>query len=255
MKAAVLAALLRARARKQSVALVTEIATGAQAILGAGPAQDAGTPGELALGPALRRFAADALAEDRPRSLDLDGRRYFVQVYTPPRRLIVVGAVHIAQSLVPMAALAGYEVIVVDPRRAFATAERFPGTALDPRWPDEALAALAPDRRTAVVTLTHDPKLDDPALAAALATDAFYIGALGSGQTHAKRLERLREGGLDDAALARIHAPVGLDIGAVSPAEIAISILAEMTGLLRRRPAARRPAGRPGQPADPEPAG
>ncbi len=154
----------------------------------------------------------------------------FVAVHNPPLRLIVVGAVHIAQPLLAMARLAGYDVTLVDPRPAFAAAERFPGEAIVEDWPDEALSALAPDARTAVVTLTHDPKLDDPAIRAALGSPAFYLGCLGSTRTHAKRMQRLA--GLP--GLDRIHAPVGLDIGARSPAEIALSVLAEVTQALRR---------------------
>jgi len=153
-----------------------------------------------------------------------------------------VGAVHAAQSLVPLARLAGYDVTVIDPRTAFATSERFPGVTLRHDWPDKALSALRPDHRTAVVTLTHDPKIDDPALRAALISNAFYIGALGSRRTHAKRVERLTEAGFDAATLARIHAPVGLAIGALTPGEIAISIIAEITAVLRRSPLANRAA-------------
>ena len=155
--------------------------------------------------------------------------------------MIVVGAVHIAQSLVPMATLSGYDVTIVDPRQAFATEARFPGVALQHDWPDDAMSALDPDRRTAVVTLTHDPKLDDPALTVALRSEAFYIGSLGSNRTHAKRLARLIEAGLTESELARIHAPVGLDIGAVSPAEIAVSIMAQITAVLHA-PAQREAA-------------
>jgi xanthine dehydrogenase accessory factor len=140
----------------------------------------------------------------------------------------VVGAVHIAQKLVPLAQLAEFAVDVVDPREAFASAARFPDVGLSHAWPDRAVADLKPDAATAVVTLTHDPKLDDPALIAALASPAFYVGALGSRKTHARRLDRLRAVGLDDATLARIHAPVGLPIGAISPGEIAVSIMAEI---------------------------
>ena len=159
--------------------------------------------------------------------------RAFLQVFNPPLRLMVIGAVHIAQALAPMASLAGYHVTVVDPRRAFATDSRFPDVAMTQDWPDEAMTALAPDRRTAVVALTHDPKLDDPGLDVALRSEAFYIAALGSRRTHAGRLERLAELGHDAATLARIHGPAGLDIGAVSPAEIAVSVMAEMTRALR----------------------
>lgn len=158
---------------------------------------------------------------------------WFLNVFNPPLRLVLVGAVHIAQPLARMAALAGYDVTVVDPRAAFASHDRFPGIALSTGWPDEALGQLAIDGRTAIVTLTHDPKLDDPALTAALHGPAFYIGSLGSKKTHAARLERLRRAGFDETSLARIHGPVGLAIGAKSPAEIAIAILAQITETLR----------------------
>ncbi len=153
-------------------------------------------------------------------------------------RLIVVGAVHIAQALVPMASLTGYDVTVVDPRRGFANDVRFPGVEMRTDWPDEALEELGLDERTAVVTLTHDPKLDDPALDVALRSEAFYIAALGSRRTHAARLERLGALGHDQPTLARIHGPAGLAIGAVSPAEVALSVMAEMTAVLRLEPAA-----------------
>ena len=154
-------------------------------------------------------------------------------MYNTPLRLIVVGAVHIAQALVPMASYIGYSVTVVDPRRSFATDERFPDVAVSGDWPDEALDALRPDTRTAVVTLTHDPKLDDPALDRALKSDAFYIGSLGSRKTHAARLGRLRELGHGEAALARIQGPVGLNISAVTAPEIALSIIAQIVAVRR----------------------
>jgi xanthine dehydrogenase accessory factor len=232
MKAATLQALLKARADKAGVALVTALESGAQTLVVDGEAS-----GDIEMGPALSRFVEDALAADRGMTADLQGTRYFVQVFNPPRRLIIVGAVHIGQAFAPMAALAGYEVIVVDPRGAFATQARFPRVTLNTDWPDDALEALNIDKRTAVVTLTHDPKLDDPALKVALAKDPFYIGALGSRKTHAKRVERLIAAGIPKKAVERIHAPVGMDIGAISPAEIAVSILAEMTGTLHRKPA------------------
>ncbi|WP_209424965.1 XdhC family protein [Pararhodobacter sp. SW119] len=163
----------------------------------------------------------------------------FITLFNPPLRMIVVGAVHIAQALLPMARLAGYDPVLIDPREAFGSAARFPGERILHDWPDEAMAAVGLDARTAVVTLTHDPKIDDPAIMAALGSAAFYLGCLGSTRTHAKRLDRLRAAGLraaglDAAALARIHAPVGLDIGARSPAEIAVAVLAEITQALRR---------------------
>ncbi len=157
----------------------------------------------------------------------------FVRVYPPPLRLAIVGAVHIAQALVPLARLVGYDPLVIDPRGAFAAGPRFEGVALDARWPDEALAEWRPNRASAVVALTHDPKLDDVALAAALRSDAFYIAALGSRKNHAGRLERLREQGFDEATLARIHGPAGLDIGASGPAEIALSVAAQMVAAWR----------------------
>lgn len=236
MKSAHLDALLAAQETKDPAVLATDIASGEQAISVAGK-----TSGALTVTPALEALIDKALVEDRSITVDADGKRYFLQVQIPPRRLIVVGAVHIAQSLVPMAAITGYAVTVVDPRGAFATDARFPGVTLSTDWPDDALTALDPDRRTAVVTLTHDPKLDDPALDVALKSDAFYIGALGSRRTHARRIERLRELGFTDKDFARIHGPIGLNIGATSPAEISISILAQITEVLHT-PAAEKAA-------------
>ena len=235
MTPAVLEALLDARVAKRSAVLATDLATGHQVLMLA----DAGTVAAGALVPteALAAEAARARRSDRSGVAEVDGRKLFLQVFNPPLRLIVVGAVHIAQALVPMAALADYDVTVVDPRRAFASDERFPAVKVVREWPDEALDALAPDGRAAVVTLTHDPKLDDPALDRALRSEAFYIAALGSTRTHAARLERLGRLGHDQAALARVHGPAGLPLGAVSPAEIAIAVLAQMTQVLHRREA------------------
>ena len=179
--------------------------------------------------------ARQALRAGKSRSVAAEGAgRTFLHVFNPPLRLFVVGAVHITQALAPMAAMLGYGVTVIDPRRAFTSPERFTKVRVLDAWPDDALAGEDLDARSAVVTLTHDPKLDDPALAAALRSDAFYIGCLGSRRTHAKRLERLTSAGFDCADLARLHGPVGLDIGASSPAEIATAILAQMTQCLRR---------------------
>jgi xanthine dehydrogenase accessory factor len=230
MKLTIVERLLELKARKISAALVTDLATGAQDIFTAGhPAP------EFALSPENRKVLEQAIREDRSAEAELDGRRCFIQVHNPTPRLIVVGAVHISQALAPMAALAGYAVTVVDPRRAFATADRFPGVALSGDWPDEAMEKLKPDLRSAVVTLTHDPKLDDPALTAALRSPAFYIGALGSKKTHAARLGRLQRAGFSEAELSRIHGPAGLDIGAKSPAEIAVSVLGQLTAARRNR--------------------
>lgn len=177
-----------------------------------------------------------ALAIDSRMRADKSGMEdgWFIAVHNPPLRMIVVGAVHIAQALLPMARACGYDPTLIDPRGAFGASARFPGEVISDDWPDEAMVALKPDARTAVVTLTHDPKLDDPALLSALASPAFYIGCLGSTRTHAKRLDRLRSAGVTEAQAARLRAPVGLDIGAKSPAEIAVSILAQITQTLRR---------------------
>lgn len=221
MKPGFLARLTAARAAKHPVALVTRLSDGAQVLFDADDAI-----GDLELGTAQRDALRDLLASGRSGPLDAAGD-IFARIYAPAPRLVIVGAVHIAQALAPMAAVAGYEVTIIDPRSAFASARRFPAVAITGEWPDEAMARLAPDAQTAVVTLTHDPKLDDPALAAALASPAFYIGALGSTRTHEKRLVRLREQGLG-AQLGRIHAPIGLDLGGRFPTEIAVAILAEI---------------------------
>ena len=218
----VLAALGAAREAKRPVVLATRLPTGEQLLL-----PDAAAPADLA------EAARAALRDDRTGTVNLSDGEWFLQVYNPPLRLVVVGAVHIAQALVPMAAQLGLAVVVVDPRRSFATAERFPNVTISTDWPDEAMDALAPDARTAVVTLTHDPKLDDPALDRALRGGAFYIGALGSRKTHAARLKRLRELGHDEAALGRIRGPVGLNLEAVTAPEIALSILAEFVAVRR----------------------
>jgi len=160
--------------------------------------------------------------------------RVFLTVHVPPPKLVITGAVHISQALAPIAKLLGYDVTIVDPRTAFATAERFPDVKVLAEWPDTALPPLGIDRYTAFTALTHDPKIDDPALTHALARDCFYIGALGSKKTHARRVERLKAGGIGDNEIARIHSPIGLDIGAVSPSEIAVAILGEITARLRQ---------------------
>lgn len=160
----------------------------------------------------------------------------FIAIHNPPLRMAIIGAVHITQPLVQIARLAGYDPFIIDPREVFGSEARFPGETLSNDWPDEALTAWGIDARTAVVTLSHDPKIDDPALHVALKSDAFYIGALGSSRTHAKRVARLAEAGFTQTEIARIHSPVGLDIGAASPAEIAIATLAQITGVLRGRP-------------------
>ena len=229
MKAAILKQVLADRAAKIPVALVTDLRDGKQTIVH----EDESSSGEISLTEAQMAETRKALRADESGTLDSADGKLFAQVHNPPPRLLLVGAVHISQALAPMAAMAGYGVSVIDPRRAFATDERFPGIDMRGDWPDEAMAELKPDRRTAVVTLTHDPKLDDPALQAALRSHAFYIGALGSRKTHAARLERLAAAGFGVDDTARIHGPVGLSIGALSPAEIAVSVLAQITAVRR----------------------
>lgn len=211
LPADLLAELVAARASRAPVAYEVNLTTGARRL--------------------ARGEYKDRMRMDRS-GLEEDGET-FVAVHNPPLRLVVVGAVHIAQALVPMARIAGYDPVIIDPRAAFASPERFPGEALMDDWPDEAVQKLGLDSRTALVLLTHDPKLDDPALQAALAADVFYIGALGSKKTHAARAARMQEAGFAEDQISRIHGPIGLDIGAAGPAEIAVSILAEMTAVLR----------------------
>lgn len=235
MKAAMLDAVREARAAKRSVAVVTDLADGAQALVDRERCE-----GDLTLSAETLAAVRDALRHDRSTTIEADGRRLFVHAFTPPLRLVIVGAVHIAQHLARIALFSGYEVVLVDPRGAFATAERFPGLTLMEDWPDEALEKLNLDSRTAVVTLTHDPKLDDPALLVALRSEAFYVGSLGSRRTHAKRVERLKEEGLTDEQIARIHAPVGLNLGGRSQAEIAIATMAQIVQVLHATPGTGR---------------
>jgi len=233
MKSSDLERIVADRAAKRPFALVTDLKSGEQIIF-----YSTANIGEFSFGSEIALASAAALQTDESGIAEAGGRRVFIQVHNPPLRLLIVGAVHIAQALAPIAALTGYGVTVIDPRRAFATDSRFPDMAKSTAWPDEAMAELTPDRRTAVVTLTHDPKLDDPALEAALRSEAFYIGALGSRKTHASRLARLKSAGFEDAALARIHGPVGLAINAESPAEIAVAIMAQITAVRRQPPEA-----------------
>ncbi len=209
----VLEALVAARARATPVAYVTNLETGGGALAGADAYPD--------------RFRLDRSG------VEPDGRT-FVAIHNPPLRMIIVGAVHIAQPLVQMARACGYAPVLIDPRGAFGSEARFPGETIIDDWPDEALVTLKPDARTAVVTLTHDPKLDDPAIMAALRSEVFYLGCLGSTRTHAKRVARLEEAGFSQQEIGRIHAPVGMDIGGRQPAEIAVSIMAEVIASLRQ---------------------
>lgn len=214
--------ILAAQAQQRPIAVATRLADGAQSLY-----DGVTCTGAVALSAEQLAEAHGLLAAGRSAALAASGGEIFLRSYAPSPKLVVIGAVHIAQFLAPMAALAGFEVIVIDPRRAFATEARFPGVTLVTEWPGPALARVGLDDRTAVVTLTHDPKLDDPALCAALQSPVFYIGALGSSRTHAKRIERLREHGLAELA-PRIHAPVGLDLGGRAAAEIAVSVLAQV---------------------------
>ncbi len=226
MRLDVLKAMNAARRERRAGAIVTRLSDGDQRFIEADALGADPLAAELEF--ALRMGKSGAAT--------LEGVDYFLTVQAPSPRLTLVGAVHISQALAPMARIAGFDVTIIDPRTAFATAERFPDTPVIAQWPDEALLAAPLDRYSAICLLTHDPKIDDPALMFALRAKCFYIGALGSKKTHAKRLERMRAQGFDDAALARIHAPIGLDIGAVSPAEIAVSIVGEIVASLRKKP-------------------
>jgi xanthine dehydrogenase accessory factor len=216
--------VLKARAARRPVALVTWLVSGEQRLIG---------PDEAAELPALAGKLADAFRFDRSGTVETPQGEVFIRVFNPPLRMIIIGAVHAAQFLLPIARMIGQDVTIVDPRTAFATQERFPDARLVTEWPDEALARIGIDRRTAIVALTHDAKIDDLAIRAGLEHAAFYVGALGSSRTHAKRIERLKAAGVAEADLARIHAPIGLDIGAQGPAEIALSIMAEVVAVLR----------------------
>jgi xanthine dehydrogenase accessory factor len=234
MNAETLDRLRADRAHKRSVVLLTTLPTGVQTLVHPDEKAPAG------LAPHLYEAALQAASRDEALSIDDSGTTVFVQPFNPPLRLILVGAVHIAQPLAGMAALTGFATVIVDPRKAFSTDARFPGVERSTEWPDKALVALAPDVRTAVVTLTHDPKLDDPALDAALRSKAFYVGCLGSGKTHAARLQRLKERGFTESDLARLHGPVGLRINARSAGEIAVSILAQIIQVLRPEKAGKK---------------
>ncbi len=230
MKTETLAALQQARTERTAVTLATRLSDAAETMIYLDKVTGA-MAGDATLVSAARR----AMAIGRSETIDLGGQKIFLNVYVPPPRLIIVGAVHIAQTLAPMATMLDFDVTVVDPRGAWATTARFPGVKVIKDWADEAFQAMGLDVSTAVVTLTHDPKLDDPALEAALKSDVFYIGALGSRKTHAKRKERLAEVGITDEMFTRVHGPVGLNIGAKSPAEIAVSILGQIVEVRARR--------------------
>ncbi len=223
MKLDILAALNAEREARRAAIVVTDVESGRQRLVkSADIAKDPLRP-QLAEHLRTSKSGMEATAEGK----------VFLTVYVPAPQLVIIGAVHISQALAPIGKLVGYDVTIVDPRTAFASPERFPDVKVIAQWPDQALPPLNVDRYTAFVALTHDPKIDDPALLHALARDCFYIGALGSRKTHARRVERLKAQGVSDAAIARIAAPIGLDIGAVSPAEIAVAIMAQITERLR----------------------
>lgn len=229
--AGVLAALEAMRKRHAAAALLVDLTSAKHALWSEGTL----AKGEIQLSETQTRDLETRFATDRSGPLDEEADApVFARIYNPNLKLLIVGAVHIAQNLAEMGARCGYAVTVIDPRDTWSTPERFPGITLDRRWPSTALDDLKPDARTAIVTLSHDPKLDDPALLSALASDAFYIGSLGSRKTHAARLHRLTKAGVPNEKLQRIHAPVGLDIGAQNPAEIALAALAQITQALRR---------------------
>jgi xanthine dehydrogenase accessory factor len=223
MQLATLTELNAERAARRPAILVTDVTSGEQRLVKAKDIQS----------DTLRNELATHLRMGKSGMVEADGKKLFLNVYAPTARLVIIGAVHISQALAPIAQSLGYDVTVVDPRTAFASPERFPDVPLIAEWPDVALPPLNVDHYTAFVALTHDPKIDDPALLHAFARDCFYIGALGSRKTHAKRGERLRGQGATEADIARIHAPIGLAIGAVSPSEIAVSIMAQITATLR----------------------
>ena len=231
MRLELLKTLNEERAARRAAVLITDTQTGEQRLVKGG--EIAGDP--------LAEQLDGALRMGKSRSVEVDGRGYFLTVQVPPVRILCIGAVHISQALAPMAKLADFDLTIVDPRTAFATPERFPDVHLIAEWPQDVLPELRIDRYTGVCLLTHDPKIDDPALIAALRADCFYIGALGSRKTHAKRVERMMAEGFSQDDLSRIHAPIGLDIGSVSPAEIAVSVLGEIIAALRKKPLRAEP--------------
>ena len=226
MKLETLKTLNAERAARRAAVVVTDVATGKQRLVKAA---------EVARDP-LKEEIEKHIRRGKSGMVEMPAGKAFLTVHVPPPQLVITGAVHISQALAPIARLLGYDVTIVDPRTAFASIERFPDVKVIAEWPDIALPPLGIDRYTAFVALTHDPKIDDPALTHALARDCFYIGALGSKKTHARRVERLKAQGLSDGTLARIHAPIGLAIGAVSPSEIAVAIMGEITAELRQSP-------------------
>ncbi|PRD44039.1 XdhC/CoxF family protein [Phyllobacterium phragmitis] len=219
-----LKALNAARHARRAVMLLTDLGEGRERVIAPGDAVEGG----------LDSAVGDAFRSGKSRVVETGGRKFFLNVHLPPPRLVVIGAVHVSQALAPMAEIAGYDMEIIDPRTAFATQERFPDVRFHAEWPEDVLKARPLDAFTAVAALTHDPKIDDYPLREAILADCFYVGALGSRKTHAARVSRLKATGLSDAQIGRIHAPIGLDIGAASPAEIAVAVLGEVISALRK---------------------
>lgn len=219
-------AIIAARDNRRPMALLTWLASGEQRAV---------TPAEISGFGQLGDALAQGFLYDRSATCETSEGEVFVHILNPPLRMVIIGAVHATQFLLPLARMSGHDAIIIDPRTAFATQERFPDAKMIAEWPEDAIPGIGLDRRTSLIALTHDAKIDDNALKLALASDAFYVGALGSKRTHAKRLERLQAAGVSDSDLGRIYAPIGLDIGAQGPAEIALSIMAEVTAVLRGR--------------------
>ncbi|NML73410.1 XdhC/CoxF family protein [Rhizobium sp. S-51] len=217
--------LNEARLARKAAVLVTDLAEGGDRLV---------VEGETVPGP-LGEEIVERFRSGKSGSVEIEGRSVFLNVHLPPPRIVVIGAVHISQALYPMAAIAGYDMTIIDPRTAFATPERFEGVDLVADWPEDVLSSRPLDRYSALVAVTHDPKIDDFPIAAALRAGCFYVGALGSRKTHAKRVERLKAEGFSDAEIGRISAPVGIDIGAATPAEIAVAVLADVIQAFRRR--------------------
>ena len=226
MRLELLSILNAERSARRACVLVTDTENGEQRLV---------EGAEIAADPLAEQLDS-ALRAGKSATIEVAGRQVFLTVQVPPVRIVAIGAVHITQALAPMARLAGFDLTIIDPRTAFATPERFPHGSLIADWPQNVLPDLAPDRYTAIACFTHDPKIDDPALEAGLWAECFYVGALGSRKTHGKRVERLKEKGFSDSQIARIRAPIGLDIGAVSPQEIAVSVLGEIILALRKKP-------------------
>lgn len=220
-----LKALNAARRARRAAILLTDLAEARERVIAPGDPVEEGVAAAI----------EDAFRSGKSRLVEADGRRFFLNVHLPPPRLMVIGAVHVSQALAPMAKIAGYDMEIIDPRTAFATGERFPDVRLHAEWPEDVLKARPLDAFTALAALTHDPKIDDYPLREAVLAGCFYVGALGSRRTHAARVERLKASGLSDEQIGRIHAPIGLDIGAASPAEIAVAVLGQVISALRKR--------------------